>query len=58
MPHPKDDMHRPVEILLLWVYAENEPRTDFSIIFLSRKPNISKIRGDEFFDLYSNNQNF
>ena len=31
-------------------YAENEPRTHFSIIFLSRKPNISKIRGDEFFN--------
>ena len=39
-------------------YVENEPRTHFSIIFLSRKPNISKIRGDEFFDLNSNNQNF
>ena len=77
MPHPKDDMHRPFEFLLLLVftemrqklkkfdfsismmrYAENELKTHFSIIFLSIKQNFSKIRRGEFFDLFSDNQNF
>ena len=76
VPHPKDDMHRPFEFLLLSVftemweksqkfhfsismmrYVENRPSTHFSIIFLSIKHNFSKIRGGDFFDLFSDKQN-
>ena len=38
-------------------YVENRPSTHFSIIFLSIKHNFSKIRGGDFFDLFSDKQN-